>query len=233
MTRNSLFAVLLAPAALALGAAQFASANPATVRSIDDAVGATAAVAQQAATRLVVAASGNEVRYRVRERLAMMELPYDAVGATSAVTGAVALDAQGRLIPAQSKITVNVTGLKSDQERRDGYVQRNLLQTAQHPEVVFEPTAIRGLTGALPTSGSRTFQLVGNMTVKGVSRPATWDVTAQFLADGRITGKAVTKFTFGDYGIQKPTVGVILSLADEMALEYDFNLVRQGARAAS
>lgn len=232
MTRNSLFTVLLAPAALALGTAHFVGANPAPAPSLDQPMGYATAVAQQAPTRLVVAASGNEVRYRVRERLASMELPYDAVGATNAVSGGISLDAQGRLIPAQSKITVNVTGLKSDHERRDGYVQRNLLQTAQHPEVVFEPTGIRGLTGALPATGSRTFQLVGTMTVRGVSRPATWDVTAQFLPDGRVTGKAVTGFTFGDYGIPKPTVGIILTLADEMALEYDFTFVRQG-RAAS
>ena len=225
MTRNALYATLLAPAVLALGAAQFATAKPAAPS--DATLNVAPAAAQQAATRLVVSAAGNEVRYRVRERLAMMELPYDAVGATSAVSGAIALDAQGRLVPAQSKITVNVTGLKSDQERRDGFVQRNLLQTAQHPEVVFQPTEIRGLTGALPASGSRTFQLVGNMTVKGQTRPATWNVTAQFLPDGRVTGKAVTGFKFGDYGIEKPSVGVILSLADEMALEYDFNLVRQ------
>lgn len=227
MTRNATLATLLAPAVLVLGAVQIATAR--TAAPVSPVVSAAPAEAQQGATRLVVSASGNEVRYRVRERLAMMELPYDAIGKTNAVSGAITLDAQGRLVAAQSKVTVNVTGLKSDQERRDGYVQRNLLQTAQHPEVTFEPTAIRGLTGALPTSGSRTFQLVGNMTVKGQTRPATWNVTAQFLPDGRITGTAVTSFTFGDYGIEKPTVGVILSLADEMALEYDFNLVRQAS----
>ena len=36
---------------------------------------------------LVVAPDGNEVRYRVREQLVGLDLPNDAVGATSDVTG--------------------------------------------------------------------------------------------------------------------------------------------------
>ena len=220
MTRNTLFVALLAPAALALGAARFAPAAPV----VED---VPVASAQQGATRYVVTATGNEARFRVRERLAIMELPYDAVGKTTDISGGITFTAQGAIVPAQSKITVDVRTLKSDQERRDGYVQRNLLQTAQYPTVVFEPTEVRGLNGPIPTSGSRTFQLVGNMTVKDVKKPAVWNVTAQFLPDGRITGNAEMTFTFADFNMTKPTVGVILSLADELKLEYDFALIRQ------
>jgi polyisoprenoid-binding protein YceI len=121
-----------------------------------------------------------------------------------------------------------VTKLASDKERRDGFVQRRLLETEKHPTVVLVPTAVRGLTGPLPTSGSKTFQIVGNLTIKGVTKPTTWNVTAQFQG-GRITGTAVSDLTFSEFGLEKPSVPVVLSLADQFKLEYSFTL----AQAAS
>lgn len=178
-----------------------------------------------AAVRYAVAPAGNEVRYRLREKLVGMELPYDAVGATGAVTGAIVIDDAGKLVPAQSKLTIDVTGLKSDKDKRDGYVQRRLLETEKYPTVEFAPTAIRGLPATIPTSGSRNLELDGNLTVKGVTRPTTWKATASFQGE-KITGNAYTGFTFEDFKMQKPSVSVILTLADSIRLEYDFALQR-------
>ncbi len=176
-----------------------------------------------AAFRLVVQQPGNEVRYRVRERLLGNELDNDAVGVTQAVSGEIAFNDDGTVIPEGSKITIDVTGLKSDSGRRDGFVQRRLLETAKFPTVVFEPTSVRGAPKTLPTSGSTAFSLIGNLTVRGVTKPATWLVSAKFSPTG-VTGSASTKFTFADFTISQPRVPVLLSVADTIKLEYDFNL---------
>src|SRR5687768_18474142 len=59
---------------------------------------ASSAGAQSAPTvpiRLTLAAQGNQARFVVREQLAGAELPNDAVGVTSAITGGITLDARG------------------------------------------------------------------------------------------------------------------------------------------
>ena len=174
--------------------------------------------------QLVVAPDGNEVRYRIREQLAGFDLPNDAVGATSDVTGGIAFDGKGQLVPASSKFVVNVATLKSDKDRRDGYVRGRVLETSQFPTVELAPTALRGLTLPVPTSGSKTFQLVGNLTVHGVTKPMTWQVDAKF--DGtRVSGTAATAFVFSDFGLTQPRVPVVLSVADTIKLEYTFSLV--------
>lgn len=188
----------------------------------------TLADAATAPIRMVVAPTGNEARYRVNEQLAGFDLPNDAVGVTGAITGAVVVD-NGRLVPGQSRVTVNLTGLKSDSERRDGYVQRRLLETEKYPTVEIVPTAVRGLTGALPASGTRSFELVGDLKVRDATRPTVWQVRANF-APGRVSGTAVTKFTFEQFGLTKPKVASVLSVADTIQLEYDFNLVAEAAR---
>jgi polyisoprenoid-binding protein YceI len=174
--------------------------------------------------QLVVAPGGNEVRYRVREQLAGFDLPNDAVGATSEVSGGIAFDATGKVVPASSKFVVNVGTLKSDKDRRDGYIRGRLLETTQFPTVELVPTALRGLTLPVPTSGSKTFQVVGDLTVHGVTKPTTWQVDAMFDG-GRVRGTAATSFVFSDFGLTQPRVPVVLSVADTIKLEYTFSLV--------
>lgn len=188
--------------------------------------GALPAATTAAAYRFVTAAQGNAARYRIREQLVGLDLPTDAVGETKSVTGVISADNKGKLIPAESRFTVDVTNLVSDKERRDGFVKRRVLQTDQFPTVTLVPTSIKGLSLPLPTSGARTFDLVGDLTVRGVTHPTTWKVNAQFAPTG-MNGKAVTAFTFKDFAIDQPRVPVVLSVADTIRLELDFSMLKE------
>jgi polyisoprenoid-binding protein YceI len=174
--------------------------------------------------RLVVAPEGNEARYRVREQLAGVDFPNDAVGATHAITGALVLDAQGKVVPAESKFVIDVTTLTSDKDRRDRFIQRRTLQTDSFPTVVLTPTALNGLPTPVPSSGPLTLQLLGDLLVRGVTHPTTWQVNA-VAERGGFSGTASTTFTFDDVGLTKPRVAVVLTVADSIRLEYDFHLV--------
>ncbi len=181
--------------------------------------------AQQAGqARFELAAAGNEARYRVKEQLAGVSLPGEAVGSTSAITGVVVLSGTGAVVPGTSSFSVDITGLKSDSARRDGYIQRNTLQTAQFPKVELAIKELRGLKYPLPASGELKFELVGDLTVHGVTKPSTWQVTGT-PKDGGVAGTATTSFTFADFGLTKPRVASVLSVEDTIALEYTFHLV--------
>lgn len=177
-----------------------------------------------AALHLVVASSGNEARYRIREQLVRMDLPSDAIGRTAEVSGGIGIGIDGQIIPGESKFVINVGTLKSDRDMRDGYVRRRVLETDQYPSVEFVPTSLRGLPKTLPTSGAHTFDLIGSLTVRGVTKPTTWHVTAE-SKNGQVTGNASTLFTFSDFNIDQPRVPVLLSVNDTIRLEYDFTLV--------
>jgi len=177
--------------------------------------------------RLVLAPAGNEARYRVREQLARIPLPSDAVGTTAALTGALVLSAEGKVSPG-SEFTVDLTTLRSDRERRDRYVQTRTLETGQYPRAVLTPTAVRGLPWPLPEAGEFSFELAGDLTLHGVTRPTVWQVRATATGDG-FTGQAGTGFTFADFGLTQPRVPIVLSVADTIRLEYSFHLVRAPA----
>jgi polyisoprenoid-binding protein YceI len=175
---------------------------------------------------LQFAPSGNEARYRVREQLANVSLPSDAVGRTSAISGAIVINADGSVASDQSKVSVDITGLKSDRSQRDRYLQGNVLQTSKYPTVEFVPTSATGLPSPLPTSGAVAFKLTGDLTVHGVTKPVTWDVTATATDGNDLAGTATTSFAFADFGLTQPRVPVVLSVEDTIKLELDFHLLK-------
>ncbi len=175
--------------------------------------------------RFVMTATGNLARYRVRERLVGKELDNDAVGQTTNITGSVVISDAGAVVAEDSKITVDLTTLVSDSQRRDRYVRTRILSTDSFPSASLAVTSVTGLQTPLPTAGNLSFQLQGILSLRGVSRPTVWNVTA--VAGGNsFTGRATTKFTFRDFKLNQPKVPVVLSVADSITLEYNFSIQR-------
>ena len=216
---------IISLAACSGGKPDGALASPATSTTaarIEAAV--TDPASQKAALRLSVDPAGTAARYRVREQLVGHNLPNDAVGETKSVTGAIAFDSAGKVIRGASKFSVDAGTFVSDKDRRDGFVKGRLLEADQYPTVVLVPTDVRGVSLPLPTSGTRAFEVTADLTVRGVTRPTIWKGTATF-AGGKISGAAATGFTFADFQMEQPRVPVLLSVADSIHLEIDFNLV--------
>jgi len=170
-----------------------------------------------------VVASGSKADYRVREQLARLSAPSDAVGTTTGVTGSIMIGADGKIVAEGSKLVVDLTTLQSDSSMRDGFIARSTLNTSQFPTATFVPTEVKGLTGPLPTSGQQTFQLVGNLTMHGVTKPVTFNVTTQ-VNGGDVTGQATTDFKFEDFGMSPPQSMAVLSVVDNVKLEVTLHL---------
>jgi polyisoprenoid-binding protein YceI len=151
-----------------------------------------------------------------------VDFPNDAVGATSAITGAIVIES-GKVVPAESRIVVDLTGLKSDRDRRDGYLQRRTLETSQYPTVTLVPREFRGLPARLPGTGEFSFEVLADLTIRDVTRPTVWQVTAT-AAEGAFTGQAATTFTFEEFNLTQPRVAVVLSVENRIRLEYSFRL---------
>lgn len=224
------FALALIAALPALACSQgevgTAFADSVAGRNAPVAEASPSAESAQGALRFVLAPTGNAARYRVRERLVGQDLPNDAIGETKALTGAIAFGSDGKVIAQSSKFAVDAGTFVSDKDRRDGFVRGRLLDARQYPSIVLVPTSVRGIALPLPASGTLPFEMTGDLTVRGVTRPTTWKGSAQFQ-DGRVTGSAATAFTFDDIKMDQPRVPVVLSVADTIRLEIDFNLVRQ------
>jgi polyisoprenoid-binding protein YceI len=215
--------VSTAPASQAVtvvsASSQSAAATPTTASAT------TMSAESASAVTFNVVASGTKADYRVREQLARLNAPSDAVGTTTGVTGSIVLGADGKIVSNQSKLVVDLTKLQSDSNMRDGFIARGTLDTASYPNATFVPTAISGLPTPLPSTGQYTFQLTGNLTVHGVTKPVTWAVTAQVNGND-VTGQATTSFKFEDFGMSPPQSMMVLSVVDDVKLEVTLHLTK-------
>ena len=158
--------------------------------------------------------------FRVNEQLVGKDLPNDAVGTSKAVSGTIALDATGKVNAGASKISVDMNAFSTDSSMRDNYIKRSTLEVAKFPTAEFLPTGADGLPSPIPVTGEASFKLTGSMSIHGVTKPVTWNVTAK--RDGNaLSGKATTTVTFGDFGMTPPKVGAVVSVKDEIRLEID------------
>jgi polyisoprenoid-binding protein YceI len=186
---------------------------------------ATARPVSSAGATLTIDPAASQASYHAREQLAGKSLASDAIGTSNAVTGTLVLAPDGSILSDQSQITVDLSKLQSDESRRDNWIKNNTIQTSQYPTATFVPRAAQDLPIPLPVSGEATFQLSGDLTVHGVTKPATWQVSAQF-SDGVISGKAITDVNITDFGMTPPRVGPVLSIEDGLRLELAFSAAR-------
>jgi polyisoprenoid-binding protein YceI len=190
----------------------------------------TAAQAGDGLTHLTLVPNGSEARYRIHvKRLGQLT---EEICRTRAVTGDIVLDSSGAVVGDQSRIVLDQRTLQCDQPSRTSSVQ-NTLQTAQYPTADFVVRQAPGLPQPLPTSGDSTFAFVGDLTVHGVTRPASWQTAGSFT-DQQFTGQASTPLKMSEYGMTPPRVPFVLSVEDDLTIEVSLlTTVGQGAPAAA
>ena len=167
---------------------------------------------------------------RVREQLVGVSLPSDAVLTATGAKGSFELNADGTFESGKT-ITFDLTTLSSDQRDRDNFIKNDTLQVRQFPTAQFVPTKTTGLTVPLASSGTFTFTLTGNMTIKGKTKEVTFDVTAKRDgSDLTATATANPSWKFADFGMTAPSVPFrVLSVTDEIRASID--IVATGPKA--
>ena len=181
-----------------------------------------------AGSTAIIVQDSTTARYIVGERLARLSVPSEAVGETGDVTGAIVFNEDGSVLSEASVIIVGVDGLRSDESRRDGFLRRSAIQTSRFPEAKFVVTGTEGMPWPLPSEGSISFTLIGDMTIRDVTRPVALEVDADFTGDS-FTAIASTIITFDQFDMSKPRLAFILSVEDEIRLELDIQaLIRTG-----
>ncbi len=129
--------------------------------------------------------------------------------------------------PSQSKvgtIKIDASDLTTDSNDRNGSIRRFILQTNQ-PEnqfITFEPTSIQGLPAAVKVGDTVNFKIMGNLKIRAITKPVTFDTTATVKSANEIMGSAKAKVTRTMFELTIPTVRSVADVTDEVALQLDF-----------
>ncbi len=219
-------AATLAPTAAATAARTAApSAAPTAAATVLPSAAATvvpsaAPAAPAGAITWSLAADKSKITIRVREQLGNLPAPSDAI-LTTIMTGSFALNPDGTFAPA-SKLTADVSALKSDQANRDRFVKNTTLQTDRFPTAVFVPTKTSGLALPLAAAGEFSFKLTGRMTIHGVEKALGFDVKAKRTGAELVATAVLSPAAkFGDFGMTSPKAPIVISVVDEIRMEIE------------
>jgi len=214
---------------LCLAAAACATPQPASMP--DGSPPSTAAVPTASATiptgamRFAIVPSRSLATIRVREQVAGVPAPGDAVLTTAAFSGGLVLLADGTFA-AGSIVAVDLDTLKSNESLRDEWIKFNTLNTRVYPRAEFSLARVSGVPMPLAAQGDWSATLEGTMKIHGVERSLAWPVQVTRSA-GEVRVRGANAFKFGDYGMAVPANRLILSVVDDVRLEIDL-VAREG-----
>ena len=165
--------------------------------------------------------TGSQAGYRVHETLVGQSTT--AVGRTSEVTGTAAIS--GTQL-SSATFTVDMASVASDKSQRDERFRgSSVMDTAQYPTGTFTLTQPVQL-GSIPAPGTKvTEHATGNLTLHGVTKSVSFDVTA--VRDGdTIQVQGSIPVTFSDFNVTAPDIGGFVKVDASGQIEFLLDLVR-------
>lgn len=164
--------------------------------------------------------AGSQVRFELDEDLRGVRTT--VVGVTDQVAGEFAAN-PGDLSTVQvGTLQINARTLLTDNSFRNRAIQNEILDTGQFEFVTFTPTAVNGLPAASSPGETISFEIAGDLTIRDITRPVTFTVTAAMQDDSLITGSASAVINRADFELNIPSVPNVANVEEQVELYIDF-----------
>ena len=151
----------------------------------------------------------------------------DVMGSTQNIEGQLQLNFADLSAPlGTNRFSVNLSTLSTDQSRRDNWIRENGPQFNQYPLAEFVATGASDTPTSYTEGEEVQFKMVGDLTIREVTQPVTFDVTAT-LDGNTATGVATADLRMTDFGIEPPNFANTLTVADEFSVEVEFTAREQ------
>ncbi len=211
---------------VATAAAETATEGTSTGESATAQSGATSAAAAGAAVSgtqrtFRIVPEQSEARYEVQEQFLDRDLPSKAVGKTKAIEGEFQFSADGKPTGKVTTIKVDLRTLTSDSPRRDGRIRGQWLESDKYPYAEFTSTEAQNLPDSYSEGQEVSFKLTGDMKIREVTKPVTFDVRGKLQGD-TVTGTATALIRMTDFGFDPPSIAGVLTVEDPVTLSIDF-----------
>ena len=149
---------------------------------------------------------------------------FTAVGETNQVAGDISVSLTDQAKGSIGEIVVNARTIKTDSEKRDGAISKFILKSDQdiNQFITFKPRAITPISvGAEGVAEMSRYQIAGDLTIAGVTRPVTFAIAAQSITEEKIIASGEARVSRNDFGLTVPSVPFVASVSDEVTLKAD------------
>ena len=153
---------------------------------------------------------------------------FTAVGVTDQVEGELSLTFDPAPLLSGGEFRVDISALTSDDQRRDDRIREQHLESLRFPIATFKPTAIENFPADYTEGQPVTFDLAGEMTIRDITQPMTFAVTAT-LDGNTLSGTATGTLLMTDYGFDPPAIQNFMTAENEVLVTVDFTATEVGS----
>lgn len=171
--------------------------------------------------QFVIDTAQSSAQYSVNEVFLRESRPYRPVGTTNVVTGTFVVATEGVPAGEITQIRVDLRALQSDSGRRDSAIRERWLESNTYPYADFVSTNALNLPTTYQAGSQVSFNLVGDMTIHGVTKSVEWLVDGALTGD-TVRGQATTSIKMSDFGITPPNIANIIEVEDDVELLVKF-----------
>lgn len=150
--------------------------------------------------------------------------PKTVIGTTSEVAGQVQVDPADLSGVLFSQIVINARTFDTGSRFRDRAIRGPVILNSASDEfefITFDFTST-DLTGTAAVGDTIDFTVTGDIQVRGVTQPTTFDVSVTLTDDSTLTGTASTMVLRSDFEIGIPSAPGVADVTDEVVITLDF-----------
>ncbi len=148
--------------------------------------------------------------------------PTTVVGTSGIVLGRLEIDRDDLSTSQIGEILINARDFETDSGLRNRAVRGPILDTDAFEFISFAPATIEGLDGAASVGDELSFTVSGDLTIRDITQPVTFDVTATLTSEQAIEGTASTVVERGPFELVIPSVPSVANVSEEVQLMFDF-----------
>lgn len=150
--------------------------------------------------------------------------PQTVVGRTNQVAGDIIVDFG---TPANSRIgviRVNARTLLTDNEFRNRAIRSQILQSSQdrYEFIDFTARELLNLPDSVQIGDTVNFQVTGDLKIRDIIQPVTFDVSVTIISETQISGTATAGVTREDFDLQIPNAPGVANVSNEVELRIEF-----------
>jgi polyisoprenoid-binding protein YceI len=167
-----------------------------------------------------ISQTDSKAQFTIYEEL--MGQPNNVVGTTNQIAGQIGVNFNDLSTAQVGEIQIDARTLTTDSNQRNRMIQNRILNTGSFEYITFTPTQISGLSGSAKIGQPLQFQITGNLTIQDVTKPVTFNVTAQAVSNSQISGTATATVQRSDFNLQIPSVPRVANVGEQVTLQIDF-----------
>jgi len=169
-----------------------------------------------------IVADESEVRFIIDEEL--FNQPNPVTGRTNEIAGEIAVNFDDPASTEIGPIRINMRSILTDNEFRNRALRNRILLSSEDEFEFgeFVPTALEDMPETVAIGQPIAFHIIGDLTIRGVTQPVTFNATVTPVSETRLEGSATANVLYADFDMEIPSAPGVANISDDVLLEIDF-----------